>query len=237
MTVMAAPAAAQQKQQWTDVIYVPGRWQSGTVVAPAAPDTLALVMRIEYFSKAPRWRAEVQRTTDGVNFSEPVVVIGDKQNALVVTPVGTTPLAQHALGRDPLGLALVVFDAAGKRTGVASGAFVDKDASGATTRIGFRRTARAATFADDALNPRNQTFARQIISNRLATVGDQRSAAVVATAGARGVDRVTTKKGVIEIKPDSMAVKRMEAFTIREMRLEEFLRTGGLGPYKQGGQQ
>jgi hypothetical protein len=82
------------------------------------------------------------------------------------------------------------------------------------------------------LNPRNQTAGRQLIAGRLTAVGDQRSASVVATAGARGVDRVRTPRGEVAVTPDTMAVRRMEQLAVGAMRLEDFLRQGGLGPYR-----
>ena len=70
-------------------------------------------------------------------------------------------------------------------------------------------------------------------------MGDQRSASVVATAGARGVDNVQTPHGTVPVHPDSMAVVRMERFSVGSLRLEEFLRAGRLGAYatRQGGTQ
>ena len=55
---------------------------------------------------------------------------------------------------------------------------------------------------------------------------------MVATAGARGVDRVSTPRGEVPVRPDSMAIVRMERFAVGAMRLEDFLRLGGLGPYR-----
>src|SRR5687767_8023543 len=100
--LLCAAEASAQKVQWTDMVYVPGRWQAGQVVAPAGKDTLALVMRVDYFARTPRWRVEIRKTTDGVSFADPVTILGEKQKALVVTPLGTTPLDQHALGKDPM---------------------------------------------------------------------------------------------------------------------------------------
>lgn len=219
------------------MVYVPGRWQGGRIVAPAGRDTLALVMRVDYFANAPRWRAELRKSGDGVDFGEPVILVGEKQKASVLTAVGATALEQHVLGRDTLIRSAVIFDANGKRTGAAQGAIVERDASGAVTRVAFRRPVRAPSFNDDALRPRNSSAGRQLISANLASVGDQRSAAVVATAGARGVGRVRTARGEIEVTPDSVAVFRMERFEVGSMKLEEFLRAGGLGAYRKAGAQ
>jgi hypothetical protein len=227
LLLCAADASAQsQKVQWTDMVYVPGRWLAGQVVAPAGKDTLALVMRIDYFAREPRWRMEIRRTSNGATFGEPVTIFGDKQKALVVTPLGTTPLDKHALGKDTLVRAAPVFDQKGNRTGAANG--VIKDAK----RVAFRRTARTATFDNADLDPSKQSASRQFISRNLVAVGNQRSAAVVATAGARGVDKVRTPAGELAVTPDPAAVTRMERTAVGAVRLEDFLRGGKLGPYK-----
>ncbi len=232
---LAGPAVGQ-KLQWADVVYVPGAWQAGRLVPRSttntAADTLALVMRVDYFASAPRWRAEIRRSSDGVNFGEPTVLLGERTSASVVTQLGATPLDQHALGRDLLVRSAIVFDANGRRTGVASGRIVDRAANGTVVRVAFRRSQRTANFSDDLLNPRGPSAGRQLIASRLTSVGDQRSASVVATAGARGVDRVRTPRGEVPVRPDSMAIVRMEHFSVGAMRLEDFLRQGGLGPYK-----
>ncbi len=233
----AAARGEAQKTQWTDMIYVPGRWQGARLAAlvtrNTATDSLALVMRVDYFANPPRWRAEIRRSGDGQTFGEPDVVLGSGATASVVTRLGATPLERHALGRDSLVRAVAaVLGAGGRREGVANGRFADRRADGTVFRVGFRRTARTAAFDDRLLDPRNASAGSQLISSRLTSVGDQRSAGVVATAGARGVDRVRTPGGEVPVTPDTMAVVRMEAFAVGVMRLEDFMRLGGLGPYK-----
>jgi hypothetical protein len=226
----AAPVRAMaQRAQWTDVVYVPGQWAAGRIVA--RPDSLALVMRVDYFSAPPRWRAEIRRTSDGQTMGNPEILVGSGEQAVVVTQVGTTPLDQHALGRDPLVRALVVFDAAGRRKGLASGRVTDRGADGKVARVVFRRAARSADFDTKLLDPGNRAGGRTLLASGLSAVGDQRSAGVVATAGARGVDRVKTPSGDVPVRPDTMAVVRMERFAVGSVALEEFLRAGALGPY------
>jgi len=235
LAALAPAALAQQRSQWSDAVYVPGRWQAGRLVpvrtANQATDTLALVMRVDYFANPPRWRAEIRRTADGQNFGDPQVVLGDRADVQVVTALGATPLARHALGGDSLVRAALVVDANGRPQGAANGRVVDRAADGSVRRVVFRRTQRSATFDDAMLDPRNRSAGRNFLSSRLAAVGDQRSTAVVATAGARGVDRVQTPRGEVPVTPDSLAIQRMERFVVGALTLEEFLRQGALGPY------
>ncbi|HVM42191.1 MAG TPA: hypothetical protein VMT77_01715 [Gemmatimonadales bacterium] len=225
----AAASATAQKAEWTDVVYVPGRWVAGHVVAQ--PDSLALVMRVDYFASPPRWRAEVRRTSDGQTLGPADVIVGSGQHGVVVTQLGTTPLEQHVLGRDPLVRALVVFDVSGRRTGAAAGRITERAADGTVTRVVFRRAARTADFDAALLDPGAKAGGRTLLASGISAVGDQRSASVVATAGARGVDRVQTPGGSVPVTPDTMAIVRMEHYSVGAMALEAFLRAGGLGAY------
>ncbi len=233
--VALAPAARAQKAQWSDAVYVPGRWQGGRLVpqrtTDGATEALALVMRVDYFAKVPRWRAEIRRTPDGQSFRDPQVLIGNGSDVQVVTAVGATPLARHALNSDTLALAAVAAAAGGRLHGAANGRVVERLADGSVGRVVFRRSQRSPTFEEAMLDARNASAGRQFLARGIASVGDQRSASVVATAGARGVDRVQTPRGSVPVTPDSLAVRRMERYVVDAMTLEEFLRQGALGPY------
>jgi hypothetical protein len=165
----------------------------------------------------------------------PEILVGSGEQAVVVTQVGTTPLDQHALGRDPLVRAAVVFDQAGRRKGLASGRIAERAADGTALRVVFRRAIRNPDFDTRMLDPGNRAGGRTLLASGISAVGDQRSASVVATAGARGVDRVKTPGGDVPVRPDTMAVVRMERFAVGSVALEEFLRAGGLGPYATPG--
>lgn len=230
----AAATAHAQKAQWTDVVYVPGSWAAGRLVQPAAghrTDSLALVMSVAYFSAPPKWRAEISRTADGRTMGPPTVLIGEGAQAVVVTPLGTTPLAQHALGQDALVRAAVVFDASGHRQGPASGRIVERLANGSVGRVVYRRAERSANFDLALLNPGGRSAGATMLASGIARVGDQRSASVVATAGARGVDNIKTPAGSVAVTPDTAAITRMDHYAVGTVALEEFLRAGGLGPY------
>ena len=225
--------AAAQKAQWTDVVYVPGFWSAGRI-APR-PDSLALVMRVDYFSAPPQWRAEIRRTTDGQTLGNPDILVGSGTQAVVVTPLGTTPLEQHALGNDPLVRALVVFDQTGRPKGPAAGRITERGADGSVTRVVYRRQVQNPDFDTRLLDPGNRAGGRTLLASGITRVGDQRSASVVATAGARGVDRVKTPGGDVPVTPDPAAVARMEHFAVGSVALEGFMRAGGLGPYAAAG--
>jgi len=225
-TPRRAPA---QRAQWTDVVYVPGYWSGGRIVTQ--PDSLALVMRVDYFSAPPRWRAEIRRTSDGQNLAAPEILVGSGDQGVVVTQLGTTPLDQHVLGHDPLVRALVVFDRAGQRQGPAGGRITDRTPDGKVVRVVFRRATRNPSFDTALLDPGNRAGGRTLLASGITAVGDQRSASVVATAGARGVDRVKTPGGDVPVPPDTAAISRIERYSVGSVALEAFLRTGGLGPY------
>jgi len=124
-----------------------------------------------------------------------------------------------------------VFDQAGQLKGPENGRITERSAGGKVLRVVFRRAVRNPSFDTALLDPGNRAGGRTLLASGIAAVGDQRSASVVATAGARGVDRVKTPGGEVPVTPDTMAVVRMERFTIGSVALEEFLRAGGLGAY------
>ncbi len=238
VAILAAGAAARveaQKLQWTDVVYVPGRWAGGKLAPKTTTDprtdSLAMVMRVDYFSRAPKWRIEIRRSPDGRTLGAPDILIGDGARAVVVTPLGATPLEQHALGQDPLVKAAVIFDQSGRAPGPANGRIAGRAPNGTVTRIVFRRSQRNPNFADALLDPGARSGGRNLLASGIAAVGDQRQASVVATAGARGVDRVKTPGGEVPVTPDSAAIQRMERFAVGAVALEDFMRTGSLGPY------
>lgn len=189
-------------------------------------------MRVDYFSRPPKWRAEMRRTSDGQTMGAPDILVGDGAKVVVITALGSTPLEQHALGGEALVKAAAqVFDATGRPQGPASGRLAERAANGAVGRVVFRRAVRNANFADALLDPGARAGGRNLLASSITAVGDQRRASVVATAGARGVDRVKTPGGEVPVKPDSAAILRMERFSVGAVALEDFLRTGGLGPY------
>src|SRR5205085_8508548 len=54
LLLSVAGTARAQQAQWSDAVYVPGRWVQGRIAAAPA-DSLALLARVDYFSHPPKW--------------------------------------------------------------------------------------------------------------------------------------------------------------------------------------
>jgi adenylate cyclase len=222
--VLAAPLAAQSgPARWTDWVYQPGHWRAAELVPHATvnadTDSLALLARVDVYARAPRWRAEVRAVVAGRTSGETIVVIGDGARAVVLTPLGSTPLAEHAAGRDPAVAAIVAsFDATGTpRFG--EGRHAQRE-GGQVARVIVRAPARRGEFPEHLLAAGSGgRAARSLVRLGVQSLNEGRSQAVVASAAARGVTRVRTPDGEMERRPLDL------------LELEAFLRAGRLGPY------
>lgn len=221
---------AQERARWTDRIYVPGSWDGGQVVPPQGEsDALALVATVEGYADPPRWRLELRRVTASGGLEEPEIVVGEGQEAWVLTALGSTSLEEHALAED----ALMEF---AMGTLMPSGAPHPPQASaltqtrdGTTVRTAQRQPAVRAEFSDDLLaQGRASRLGRSLLRLTSDEVGDQRDASFAATAGARGV-RVRTADGEVDITPDMRAIAALERRSISALELDRFRREGGLG--------
>ena len=231
-----AAAAEAQKAQWTDVVYVPGRWAGGKLVSRKTTDprtdSLALVMRVDYFSAPPKWRAEIRRTADGQTMGNPDIL--DRRRDACRRGDGARRDAAGAARARPGSAGPRGHGVRPERSGAAGrrpGDWWSAPQDGSVGRVVFRRSVKNPSFADALLDPGARSGGRNLLASGIAAVGDQRQASVVATAGARGVDRVKTPGGDVPVTPDSVAIRRMEAFVVGAVSLEDFMRTGGLGPY------
>jgi adenylate cyclase len=230
----AAPAAqAPARARWTDWVYRPGRW-NGTTLAPLATrnpntDSLALIARVEAYSAPPRWRLEFVRTTDGINFSSPLVVIGGGAPPVVLTDLGSTPIREHAAWEDPaVRQAVEEFGANGRITRTAPARVVRTGTGGVVELVVLRRAVARVQFSDDLLGTGTVgRLGRSLGRLGLQAVGGERRTDVVASAGARGVARVRTVSGVIVIMPDTAAVRRLERSDVDLVDLERFMRELG----------
>jgi hypothetical protein len=92
-----------------------------------------------------------------------------------------------------------------------------------------RRPAARADFPDDLLGSGTAgRLGRSIARFGVAAAGGQQRGEVVASAGARGVARVRTLDGEIQVFPDTAAIQGIEAVEVEFLELVRFWQEGGL---------
>ena len=239
-TPVSAQTAA--KQRWVDYIYQPGRWQSGRLVGHrttnARTDTLAFVARVDTYVRAPRWRAEVRRMVNGDTLGVPTILVGNGATVVVVTGVGSTPLANHAAANDTLVQSVVARFDNGQPARPQNNRFVDTGAGNRVERVVLRFPQARADFADNLLETGTVRRAGSALARLgVETLGQGRDQEVVASAGARGAIPVQTPEGEIVVDPDTAAIERMQARAPNFIALDAFLREAGLGVYAQPARQ
>jgi hypothetical protein len=235
-TLLANPLGAQApgRTRWTDWVYRPGRW-NGTTLVPLSTtnqgtDSLALIARVEGYSLPPRWRLEFLRTTNGVTFDAPLVVIGGGAQPVVVTELGSSVLSEHAAWQDPVVRQTVeAFRPDGRIFPPAPARVAKAGTGGVVELVVLRRAVARAQFSDDLLGTGGVgRLGRSLGRLGIQSVAGQRRTDVVASAGARGVARVRTVNGVIVIMPDTAAIRRLET-DVDLIELERFMRELGGG--------
>jgi adenylate cyclase len=235
------PASAQDKERWVDHVYVPGRWNGRELVAfnttNPRTDTLALVARVDTYVRAPRWRAEIRRMVPGDSVPDVTVLVADGAEVVVLTPVGSTPLAQHQAASDALVQSVVARFPAGRPARPEEGRFVDRGDGNRVARIVLRYEQTRGDFADQLLDAATPGRALGLAMLGVQTLAPGRNQEVVASAGPRGVARVRTVDGEITINPDPAAVARMRERSASYLDLDTFLRELQLGVYAQPGRQ
>lgn len=228
---LEAQAPAVERSRWVDRVYVPGSWVGGRLVPAVAPssDSLALVAVVNGYAHPPRWRLEVQSVTGAGQLAAAQVLVGDGEIIQVLTPVGSSPLDDHALGQEPMIRFLVGTLPGGvPRFPSREEALVQVE-EGETLRTLRRERLVRPEFSDDLLvSGRAGRLGRSLLRLTTQEVGDQRGAQFAATAGARGV-RVRTPDGEVQLTPDLAAVARMERRALSVVELDRFRREGGLG--------
>ncbi|HEX6588209.1 MAG TPA: adenylate/guanylate cyclase domain-containing protein, partial [Longimicrobiales bacterium] len=235
------PATAQTtaKERWVDYVYQPGRWQGGRLVehrtTNARTDTLAFVARVDTYVRAPRWRAEVRRMVNGDTLGAPTVLIGNGATVVVLTGVGSTPLANHAAANDTLVQAVVArFNNGQPVRPPQNNRFVDTGAGNRVQRVTLRFPQARADFADNLLETGTVRRAGSALARLgVETLGAGRNQEVVASAGARGAVPVQTPEGEIIVNPDTAAILRMQARAPSFIAIDAFLREASLGVYAQ----
>jgi hypothetical protein len=227
-------AGAQAKQRWTDRVYQPGRWRAGQL-APwnttnPQTDTLALVAQVDGYAKAPRWRAEIRRVSADQRLSEPLVLVGERNRVVVLTGVGSTPIAQHAAHSDPLVQSVIAqFDAAGAVKQPGAGRIVQRAANRSVARVIVRRPSVQTDFSDSQLEMgRARRTLNSLVQRATGQVASNRSEGTLATAAARGVTQVQTPAGTISVNPDSAAVAAMDRRSVDAVAVDTFVHDGHL---------
>jgi hypothetical protein len=214
----ASDVTAQTEARWTDLVFQP---DSGD---------LALVATVDVYSAPPRWRAEVRVVEGGVLADDPVILLAEGETVQVLTPLGATPLAEHAAGGDSLVRSVANrFDEFGRPRGPGSGRIVETGPSGAAGWILIRRPLARGEFPASLLSTGTASrLGRNLARFGIAAAGGERRGGVVASAGARGVARVRTVDGEIVVMPDTAAVRAMQGEGIDFLELVRFWREGGL---------
>jgi hypothetical protein len=188
---------------------------------------------VDVYAAPPRWRAEI-RTVEGGGAlaAEPIVLVAEAGDVRVLTSLGSTPLAEHAASSDPLVQAVAArFDTTGRPRGATSGRIVETEANGNVSWVLIRRPAARSDFADALLDTGTTSrLGRSLARFGVAAAGGQPREEVAASAGARGVARVQTLDGEVDVMPDTAAVQALEQVDVDFLELVRFWQEGGLTP-------
>jgi adenylate cyclase len=229
------PAQAQARLRWTDRVYQPGRWRGGQVVAwqttNPATDTMAMVAQVDGFQKGNRWRAEIRKVGADQRLTEPLVLVAEANRVQVITGVAGAPLQQNAAKDDPVVQWVVSqFDANGALKNPGAGRLVTRAPDRKVVRVVVRQPSVQTNFGDDLLAmSRGRRTLTDIVHRTTGQMADNRTEGNVATAGLRGVTRIQTPSGTIDVNPDSSVVRQMDARAVDAVAVDAFVRGGKLG--------
>jgi len=233
----ASPVGAQdaEKARWTDWIYQPGSWRNGELVEIQTTDVntaqLALVGKVDIYAIAPRWRAEFRDVASPDSVTPPLVLVVQDDRAVVLTQLGSTALEQHRAADDPLVQAILAHVQAGRPVPPGPTRFTETRDDGQVAYVIVRVPAARAEFSEGLLSTSTMgRLGRSVARLGINAIGGERDAEVVASAGARGVARVQTADGEIEVMPDTAAILRMQNLGIGVVELDRFLREAGISP-------
>lgn len=194
--------------------------------APTATDpaNTRFAGRVHVYQQAPKERLEIHRVVDG-ELADPVVVVLDGNRYLLVTPVGATPFLESDPAQDPF-IRMILAGPPGPapphRTVPAAGGFA---------AVVLRHGEAGAFDTKKAFATELPRGGAGLLSG-LSSFSAAGETEVVASAGARGVDRIRTATGTITVVPDEQAVEWMESTTrVPVAELERFRREARLAPY------
>lgn len=193
----------------------------------AAPTAQATIFagRATVWQNAPRERIEIFPAQNG-ELGEPIVIVSDGRAYHLVTAVGATPLVQTDRAGEPL-VRLVL----GGPPGEAKTYRVVDAPGGGVAAVVLRQPLASDFDADQAFALRFPRAGSGVLTAGLSRFSPAGDPEVTAAAGARGVGRVETAIGTVNVTPDPAAVAWMEARRIAVGDLEAFKREAGLAPY------
>jgi len=171
----------------------------------------------------------------GDTLSPATILVGNGATVVVLTGVGSTPLAEHAAAQDTFVQSVVSRFNAGQPVRPPQGnRFVDTGAGNRVLRVVQRFPQARADFPDNLLETGTVRRAGQALAQLgVSALGQGRDQQAVASAGARGAVPVQTPSGEIIVNPDTVGIQRLEARAAGVIELDAFLREGGLGVYAQ----
>lgn len=181
--------------------------------------------RVTIWQSDSRERIEIFPVVDG-ELGAPLVIVSDGRTYHLVTAVGASPLVGTAPARDRL-VRLVLAGPAGSAPRYR---VVDAEGGGVAGVV-LRQTLAPEFDERRAFDLRLTSAGGGTMTaglSRFSAAGDPE---VTAAAGARGVDRVRTANGDVDVTPDPAAVAWMEGLTLPAAELEAFKREAGLPPY------
>ena len=174
----------------------------------------------------------------GDTLGTPTILVGNGPSVVVLTGVGSTPLAEHAAAADTLVQSVVARFNAGQPVRPQNNRFVDTGGGNRVQRVVLRFPQARADFADNLLETGTVRRAAQgLAALGVSALGQGRDQEVVASAGARGAVPVQTPEGEIIVNPDTVGIQRMEARAVGLIELDAFLREASLGVYAEPARQ
>ncbi len=233
LTIPAAPLAAQDLSAVLDaradrVPEAKGAFQE-TWLLPRSGDVAAepgdtdFGARVAVRHDEGRERIEIRRAAGGA-LSDPVVVVGDEDGYWLVTAVGATPLAETEPARDPL-VRRVLEGPPGQAPPHRT-----VPAPGGIAAVVLRHPL-SDDFDDDAFAVRGAPLSAGRLGAGISSFREGGDRQAVASAGARGVERVRTANGEVQVEPDPAAVEWMDGAAPSAVEAETFKREAGLAPY------
>lgn len=197
----------------------------GGDVAPS-PDSVRFAGRATVWQDPPRERLEIHRVGEDGRLEDPLVVVSNGTNYFLVTPVGATALDRTVVSDDRLVRAVLAAP-----PGDAPEHRVVRGPEGGVEAVVLRRPAPASFDTKKAFALRLPRGGDGLLAGGVSRFSAGADPEVTAAAGARGVGRVRTASGLVNVTPDPEAVEWMEDLDLPASALEAFRLEARLPPY------